>query len=321
MTPRNLIVKPIWLVLALVVVLVSCGDPASQPAVTGGPAAVTATEVQCPVRGPFESGPSYYSQFYEDYVLAHVFRNVKNGVYVDVGANDPNVSSVTKHFYLAGWRGINFEPIPELVEKLKQARPEDVNLGIGVSDTVGELTFYQARWSGLSTFDPAIAERHKASGIGIRELKIPVSTLNNVFESEPLVQKGITFLNVDVEGFEKRVFTGLDFNRYRPQVIMAESTAPLTRSCHTRRVGADSDRSRLRLCDGRRPEPVLRALFTGRAATAVCRSELLRRLGQALEAHQARRVHGCRDRPVEVKHFRLNAAHERHFRRIDRAAG
>jgi FkbM family methyltransferase len=231
MTLRNLIVKPIWRVLVLGVVLQSCGGPAPGPGGAGDPPAAGATstsEIQCPVRGPFESGPSYYSQFYEDYVLAYVFREVKNGVYVDVGANDPNVSSVTKYFYLAGWRGINFEPIPELVEKLKQARPEDVNLGIGVSDTVSELTFYQARWSGLSTFDPEIAERHKASGIGIRELKIPVSTLNKVFESEPLVQKGINFLNVDVEGFEKRVFTGLDFKRYQPQVIMAESTAPLT---------------------------------------------------------------------------------------------
>ena len=38
----------------------------------------------------------------------------------------------------------------------------------------------------------------------------------------------ITFLNVDVEGFEKQVFSGIDFKRYHPRVIMAESTTPLT---------------------------------------------------------------------------------------------
>jgi methyltransferase FkbM-like protein len=38
----------------------------------------------------------------------------------------------------------------------------------------------------------------------------------------------ITFLNVDVEGFEKQVFSSLDFKRYHPRVIMAESTAPLS---------------------------------------------------------------------------------------------
>lgn len=227
--------SPLWRVVALTVAAASCGPaPQSAPAVDANagtpPATVTrsGTDIQCAVRGAFDPASGYYSQFYEDYVLSYVFKDVKNGVYVDVGANDPDVSSVTKYFYLSGWRGINFEPIPYLVERLMKSRPEDINLGIGVSDTVGELTFYQAQYSGLSTFDLAVMQKHKASGIAFQELKIPVSTLNQVFEKHPLVQQGIAFMNADVEGFEKKVFTGIDFKRYQPQVILAESTAPMT---------------------------------------------------------------------------------------------
>jgi len=196
---------------------------AAQPPTSSGPT------IRCPARGPFKPDLGYFSQFYEDYILSYVFSDLHKGVYVDVGANDPDVSSVTKYFYLSGWRGINVEPIPELVSKLQRSRPEDVNLGIGISDKAGSLTFYQAQHSGLSTFDPAVMKRHRATGIAFQRLKIPVRTLTSVLdEHSDLVSRGIAFLNADVEGFERRVFSGLDFARYQPHVIMAESTAPLT---------------------------------------------------------------------------------------------
>ena len=185
--------------------------------------------ISCPVRGGFTPDSGYYSQFYEDYVLGYVFKDVAQGTYVDVGANDPSVNSVTRHFYDRGWRGINIEPIPALAGKLRSQRPNDVNLAIGISDVVGELTFYQSDPLVISTFDAEVMRGHKAKGIKFEEIKIPVSTLNAVFEQQqPLLGGGITFLNADVEGYEKQVFSGIDFQRYQPQVIMAESTAPNT---------------------------------------------------------------------------------------------
>jgi len=185
--------------------------------------------ISCPVRGGFTPDSGYYSQFYEDYVLGYVFKDVAQGTYVDVGANDPTVNSVTRHFYDRGWRGINIEPIPALAEQLRRLRPNDVNLAIGISDSVGELTFYQSERLVISTFDAEVMQRHKAKGIKFEEIRIPVSTLDAVFEQQqPLVGAGITFLNADVEGYEKQVFSGIDFKRYQPQVVMAESTAPNT---------------------------------------------------------------------------------------------
>lgn len=224
------------LAMVLSALLAGCAEP-DKPAVKRRPAARTArviiggltTTIECPTRGSFGNGPTYYSQFYEDYVLGYVFKDQKSGFYVDVGANDPDDSSVTKYFYLAGWRGINIEPIPELVEKLNRSRPEDANVGVAISDKPGELTFYQAvKASGLSTLSPAIAASHRARGFEFTRIKIPVNTLTAVLDQHAKDKPEITFLNVDVEGFEKQVFSGLDFKRYHPRVIMAESTAPLS---------------------------------------------------------------------------------------------
>ena len=217
--------------------LAGCAGPAERAAdarpaagtAAPGSAAESTTTIQCPARGSFGNGPTYYSQFYEDYILGYVFKGQTRGFYVDVGANDPDDSSVTKYFYLAGWRGINIEPIPELVEKLNKSRPEDANVGVAISDRPGELTFYKGvKASGLSTLSPKIAASHEAKGFTFTKIKIPVTTLNAVLDEHAKDKPEITFMNVDVEGFEKQVFSSLDFTTYRPRVIMAESTAPLT---------------------------------------------------------------------------------------------
>src|SRR5262245_30342051 len=204
------------------VVVAACDGPA-KPAAEAAPAAVptattanqSAIAIQCPVRGAFGNGPTYYSQYYEDYVLGYVFKDHEHGFYVDVGANDPDDSSVTKYFYLAGWRGINIEPIPELVEKLNKSRPEDTNKGVAISDKPGELPFYKGvKNSGLSTLDPRIAASHRAKGYEFTKIMIPVTTLTAVLDEHAKGKSEITFMNVDVEGFEKQVFSSIDFKRY-----------------------------------------------------------------------------------------------------------
>lgn len=52
-----------------------------------------------------------YAQNHEDIMLWRALKSVQNGFYVDVGANDPVLDSVTKLFYDRGWSGINIEPL------------------------------------------------------------------------------------------------------------------------------------------------------------------------------------------------------------------
>ena len=96
-----------------------------------------------------------YSQNAEDVRLWRVFRNVENGFYVDVGAADPSVDSVTRLFYDHGWSGINIEPSP-CFETLSVARPRDVNLRVAIGESEGSVPFFLTYpYLGMSTGDPA----------------------------------------------------------------------------------------------------------------------------------------------------------------------
>ncbi len=101
-----------------------------------------------------------YSQNREDVVLHRVFAGLRSGFYIDVGANDPVIASVTKAFSELGWRGINVEPVPSVFERLREDRPLDINLNLGVSNCSKTVAFFECRsLTTLSTFSEAQA-RH-----------------------------------------------------------------------------------------------------------------------------------------------------------------
>ena len=92
-----------------------------------------------------------FAQGEEDLILFNFLDEVEKGFYVDVGANDPWVGSVTKLFYDLGWSGINVEPLPDMYEELCKDRSRDINVNMGAGSNEDELVLYVA--GGLSTFD------------------------------------------------------------------------------------------------------------------------------------------------------------------------
>ena len=92
-----------------------------------------------------------YAQNNEDVMLARVFRGLDAGFYIDVGAQDPRIDSVTKAFYDLGWRGINLEPVAFWYQKLCQDRPRDINLCLAAGAAEGVVDFYEIVDTGLST--------------------------------------------------------------------------------------------------------------------------------------------------------------------------
>jgi FkbM family methyltransferase len=168
-----------------------------------------------------------YAQNFEDVMLARCFPGSR-GFYVDVGANDPDVDSVTRHFYERGWSGINIEPLASNFARLKKRRPRDVNLRIAAGDADGEMTFYEiVKWHGYSTTDAEIAAQHRRDGLKVVEHRTPVRRLASVLD-EYARDREIDFLSIDVEGAEAAVLAGAALDRHRPKVIVAESRLPVT---------------------------------------------------------------------------------------------
>lgn len=168
-----------------------------------------------------------YAQNFEDVMLYRALKEVKNGFYIDVGANDPKIMSVTKSFYDMGWHGINIEPMQQYYDEIVTQRTRDINLQCAASNEMGETVLYEIADTGLSTLDKKVAELEKNRGFNVIEKKIVIETLNHICE-EYAVKKEIHFLKIDVEGFETQVIEGMNFKEYRPWIIVVEATKPLS---------------------------------------------------------------------------------------------
>ena len=170
-----------------------------------------------------------YAQNFEDILLWRALKNIKNGFYIDVGANDPVIDSVTKLFYENGWSGINIEPISASYEKLKAERPRDINLKLAAYSHPCVLTIHEfGGTAGLSTVDESIALGHKDERqLAYISTEVSAFTLNQICSQHRYGP--IHFLKIDVEGVEKEVLLGLDLQKIRPWIILIESTLPLSR--------------------------------------------------------------------------------------------
>ena len=164
-----------------------------------------------------------YAQNGEDVVLARAFAGRSEGFYVDVGANDPTEDSVTRHFYDLGWRGVNIEPQLSYYEALRKARPQDTTLNLGIAAKSGTLTMhYVPRAPGMSTFSEQQAKLLVDAGYELEQRELEVRPLDEVLAEH--ADQPIDFLKVDVEGLEDEVLGGVDWSRWRPRVIVVETS-------------------------------------------------------------------------------------------------
>ena len=172
-----------------------------------------------------------YAQNHEDVVLARAFEDAPTGFYVDVGAMHPVHDSVTKHFYDRGWSGINVEPSAAYHALLVAERPRDTNLRVALGEAPGRAVLHHVADTGLSSLEASVVERAARSGRAVVEESVEVTTLAAVCREH--VRGEIDFLKVDVEGREEAVLRGGDWSRFRPRVVVVESTKPnSTEQCH-----------------------------------------------------------------------------------------
>lgn len=185
----------------------------------------------CPIPRA-EGNHDFHAQCLEDYILSIMFKHIKKGSYIDIGASDPNVDSVTQYFYLNGWRGINIEPIPQHYLELTKYRPDDINLNLGIADKAGTLPFsiifskHNPVIDVLSTFDKTTLENALQDGYASTSYPVQVKPLRTVLEDHPL--SPIHFIKIDVEGMEDRVIQGMDLSKDRPWIFIIEAVEPRT---------------------------------------------------------------------------------------------
>lgn len=170
-----------------------------------------------------------YAQNREDVVLARLVDRIPLGRFVDVGSGHPVLENVTYALYLAGWRGVNIEPMEREVALTRELRPDDETIQVAVGAAAGRVTLFEAPLEnrGATTSNETIVERYRAEGQEFGSFEIDVVTLASIMAGLP---KGeVHVLKIDVEGMEAEVIAGADLASMRPWVLVIEATVPNTK--------------------------------------------------------------------------------------------
>ncbi len=168
-----------------------------------------------------------YSQSGEDSIIMYIM--AMKGIplsecsYLDLGANHPKVMSNTYFFYERGARGVLVEANPELADELKNERSGDIVLNKCISDKSGEkLDFNILNLDGLSKVGDVSDILFENPDARIEKtVQLETVSVNDIIE-EYFSGKAPLILNLDIEGLERQILDSIDFEKYRPMIMIIE---------------------------------------------------------------------------------------------------
>jgi FkbM family methyltransferase len=156
------------------------------------------------------------------------------GFFIEAGANDGRSQSNTWYFEkYYGWTGILIEPIPALADQCRKNRPGSIveNCALVPADYAGATI--EMRYCHLMSLVKGAMKSeakdlaHIKAGLEVQpgvtpyDLQVPARTLTAVLDQHRPPR--IDLLSLDVEGFELSALKGLDFERYRPRLMLIET--------------------------------------------------------------------------------------------------
>ncbi len=167
-----------------------------------------------------------YTRNFEDVMLVRALGAVPQGFYVDVGASHPINDSNTYALYSKGWRGIAIEPQPIFNADWQQYRPEDMLVNAAIAHGHGEVTLYRPlEYGQAATINADFAKDYERRGLAMHAYPVAAYTLVDVL-AQLRSDGAIHLLSIDVEGAEAAVLAGMDWSRFRPWLVVIESTMP-----------------------------------------------------------------------------------------------
>jgi FkbM family methyltransferase len=167
-----------------------------------------------------------FSQCGEDRILAFLFSQlaIPTPRYLDVGTWHPCTGNNTYLFYRAGARGVCVEPNPDLAPLIRDKRPRDEVLNVGVSaEKSGPCHYYLFEDCHLNTFDAEEAAARARSGKQpiLKEMSVPVVSLESIITD--YFPDGLELLSLDTEGLDLALLKSLNYKTHRPLAICVET--------------------------------------------------------------------------------------------------
>lgn len=164
-------------------------------------------------------------------VLHKIYQNVlgykKDGVFVEVGANDGKTGSFTYNLANIGWKGLYIEPVPRIYEECKKNHENNdvIVLNMGCDENKGTVAI--ADGGTLSTMDAEMFHLYRKmkwtqqNFINSYLTNVDVDKLDNILNKYSFKEDFDVFV-LDVEGYEEKVLNGFSLNKYKPKIVIIE---------------------------------------------------------------------------------------------------
>lgn len=165
-------------------------------------------------------------------VYKKYFKNVNNGVLIDVGAARPDYLSISKFYREKGWKILSIEPNPHFCEMHRRKGYDVVECACSDKDC-DDVDFYIVDFHG-ATYKGGQVTYESCSSLGIKDeyvddkkeynvtqIKTKTRRLDTVLKENDILK--VDVLSIDVEGWELVVLQGLDTSLYRPKIMIVEN--------------------------------------------------------------------------------------------------
>jgi FkbM family methyltransferase len=159
-------------------------------------------------------------------------RDVRQVRYCDIGANHPTELSNTFLFYSMGASGVLIEPDPDLCGNLRQKRPNDAVVNVGIAfDERRSARLKRLKEKVFNTFSSAQADLVVKASTDwqpdqrqaiIDEIEVPLTPANDILAQH--FADGIDFISIDTEGVDLAILKSIDLQRFRPKLICIEAS-------------------------------------------------------------------------------------------------
>lgn len=178
----------------------------------------------------YNRGGVFHGQVNEDAIVLLLLQSMgvetSDATYLELGTNKPIALNNTYCMYRLGARGVLVEPNLELKNYIEVVRPRDRLITKAISLDGKETMFYKFSGSSVSTL--AIERLDKDVIDKIVSFKLEESymvdtiTINELFAQLDVMPD---FMSIDIEGLDYQVLLQMNYDLYRPKIIMAEMTA------------------------------------------------------------------------------------------------
>jgi FkbM family methyltransferase len=170
-----------------------------------------------------------YSQCGEDRIVAFLLRGlgIDKPSYLDIGAAHPVDHNNTYLLYMMSGRGVLVEATNTYNDLYRESRPDDIILNLACVPSaldVDSIDFYMSDNPGWHSVSLAHAELAEKLGKGAVKapVKVPAMTI------EAILRRHFTsgcpdVLSLDVEGVDHDILADLNFDEWRPKVVIAEN--------------------------------------------------------------------------------------------------